>query len=200
MPDCHIAHKNWYILYFTPECNIAHENAYILYAVLPYCTWKCMYCICRIAILHVKMHVLYMPDCHVADTKCIEKQTHVCVGWHPPKPTVKNKFQNEFWTHIYSSLCTLENHDETLYFWNTSETPRPHVGYPRFLHFRMVRNTPPHLVAAAWRGGLVGWLAGLAGWIGWMAVGWLAGWLVGWLAGYVDWFRHPFGKGLDVVF
>jgi len=48
---------------------------------------------------------------------------------------------------------------------------------PVFLHFRAVRNTPPHLVAAGWLGGLVaGW------WVGW------AGWLVGWVAGWLVWY------------
>ena len=79
---------------------------------------------------------------------------------------------------------------------DTFETPPAHVGSPCFfLHFRMVRLTPPHLVAAGWLGGLVaGWWVGwLAGWLaGWMA-GWLVGWLVGWLAGMVNWFRYHKG-------
>ena len=57
----------------------------------------------------------------------------------------------------------------------TWDPPSP----PRFLGFRSVRNTPPHLVAAGGLGGLVaGWWVGWLGWLGWL--GW-AGWLVGWL-------------------
>ena len=74
----------------------------------------------------------------------------------------------------------------------TKKTPRGITwAPPGFLHFCMVRNTPPHLwmlvgwwVVAGW---LVGWLAGwLAGWVGWAGLaGWLAGWLVGWLVGWL---------------
>jgi len=63
------------------------------------------------------------------------------------------------------------------------ETPRPHVGYPRF--FALLRGkkhspSPGGNWLAGWVGG---WLVGWLGWLGWLA-GWL-GWPDGWLA--ADW-------------
>jgi len=121
---------------------------------------------------------------------------------------------SKLWQTMNMNFTTPGGGAKTIVKHYTSETRRPDVGTPPsfLLHFRTVRNTPPHLVAAGWLGGLVagwwigwlgwlgwlaGWLAGLAGWLAeWLArlAGWLAGWLVDWLAGLAGWLVGWYGK------
>ena len=49
-----------------PDCHVAHKNAHILYAGSQHCTQKCTYSICRIAMLHTKMHRLCQPEAVLA--------------------------------------------------------------------------------------------------------------------------------------